>query len=46
MNHTHGITNQYPPGARWTNQRGWTISIYNHGDEPAVQWVWQLVPEE
>ena len=46
VNHTLGITNQYPPGAHWVNEKGWTISIYNKGDAPAVQWVWQMVPEE
>ena len=46
VNHTHGITNQYPPGARRVNQKGWTLSIYNKGDEPAVMWAWQMIPEE
>ena len=44
--HTLEITTQYPPGACWVNQKGWTVSIYNKGDVPAVQWIWQIVSEE
>ena len=44
--HDLGITNTYTVGARWFNRKGWTISLYNKGDVPAVQWVYQIVEKK
>ena len=44
--HDLEITNTYTVGARWFNRKGWTISLYNKGDVPAVQWVYQIVEKK
>lgn len=46
VNHDLGITNTFTPGSRWFNRKGWTISLYNRGDVPAVQWVYEVVGKE
>ena len=45
VNHTHGTTGNYAAGGRWNDVLGEVVSLFNHGDVPAEQWIYMLIPE-
>ena len=46
LNHDLGTTTVYSAGSRWSQEKGWNITVSNPGDDLAVQWVYEIYATE